>query len=101
MSTASLPFVWIIVGGVSALDMYLAIKFSESLNIMETNALGRWLMECDGGSVALFMSLKLAGTMFVLGTITVMHAWRIRLASFIGWAVAIYQMGLACFLCAG
>jgi hypothetical protein len=54
----SLCFWWIFL--VSMLDHYLTIKLQESILVDEINPLGIFLIKLDGGSVALFMTLKMA-----------------------------------------
>ena len=58
---------WLAIGFISAYDTYLGIKFKSSLYLMEENPIGRWLITLDNKDVALFMGLKFAGTVLVLG----------------------------------
>jgi|TARA_Y100000593_G_C4306862_1_gene336186 hypothetical protein len=51
-------FIWILL--VSLLDHYLTIKLQDSILQFEWNPLGVFLIEADRGSVALFMTLKMA-----------------------------------------
>ena len=50
-------FLWVLL--VSMIDHYLTIKFQQEIIASERNPLGRWLIGADGGSVALFMTLKM------------------------------------------
>tara|TARA_R100001244_G_scaffold125623_2_gene95627 strand:+ start:151 stop:465 length:315 start_codon:yes stop_codon:yes gene_type:complete len=51
-------FVWILL--ISLIDHYLTIKFQDNIVVSERNPIGVWLIQIDGGSVALFMTLKMA-----------------------------------------
>tara|TARA_R110000751_G_scaffold188007_2_gene294112 strand:+ start:865 stop:1182 length:318 start_codon:yes stop_codon:yes gene_type:complete len=51
-------FIWIL--AVSMVDHYLAIKLQSVMLDFEWNPLGVLLIEIDGGSVALFMTIKMA-----------------------------------------
>jgi len=54
----SVLFWWIFL--VSMVDHYLTIKLQETILTDEKNPLGVYLIHLDGGSVALFMTLKMA-----------------------------------------
>ena len=54
----SVLFWWIFL--VSMVDHYLTIKLQETILIEEKNPLGVFLIHIDDGSVALFMTLKMA-----------------------------------------
>lgn len=59
----SLCFWWIFL--VSMVDHYLTIKLQETILTSEKNPLGLWLIKLDGGSVALFMTLKMTFLWFI------------------------------------
>ena len=52
---------WYLVGFISAIDVYYAIKFSTSLPTMEENPLGKYLIRIAGGDISLFIGCKVAG----------------------------------------
>ena len=58
---------WYLIGFISAIDVYYAIKWRECLPELEENPIGRMLIEYDENDVSLFMGLKVAGTVLVLG----------------------------------
>lgn len=58
---------WYLVGFISAIDVYYAIKFSASLPTMEENPFGKYLIRIAGGDISLFIGCKVAGTVIVLG----------------------------------
>ena len=58
---------WYIIGFISAIDVYYAIKFSKTLPDMEQNPFGRYLIEITCGDISLFIGCKVAGTVIVLG----------------------------------
>lgn len=47
---------------VAAYDIYVSIQLQSVLYENELNPIGRWLIELNNGSVALFMAVKLFGT---------------------------------------
>ena len=58
---------WLTIGWISAVDVYYAIKFQKTLVLMEENPVGLHLIEISNGDISLFMGLKVAGTVLVLG----------------------------------
>ena len=58
---------WLIIGLVSAIDVFYAIKYQETLIVLEENPIGLHLIEISNGDISLFMGLKVAGTVLVLG----------------------------------
>jgi len=58
---------WLFIGFASAVDIYTSIKTQEYLIDLELNPVGRWLIQQDGGDIALFMGVKTAGTTLALG----------------------------------
>ena len=58
---------WLIIGLISAVDVYYAIKFQKTLESMEENPIGLHLIELSNGDISLFMGLKVSGTVLVLG----------------------------------
>lgn len=59
-------FLWI--WSVSMLDHYFTIKLSATINSEEQNPIGLWLLALDGGSPALFMTIKMI-CLWVIGAI--------------------------------
>lgn len=64
---------WLFVAAVSALDVYLSIKYQYRLVDEELNPLGRWLMALDGGSVGLFMACKFFGNVVALAMLQALY----------------------------
>ena len=58
---------WYLIGLISALDVYYAIKFQKMLLETEKNPAGIFLIEIANGDVSLFIGCKVAGTVIVLG----------------------------------
>jgi hypothetical protein len=58
---------WFIIGFVSAFDVFCAIKYQKTLLSLEENPLGRYLIRASNGDISLFMGLKVAGVVLVLG----------------------------------
>ena len=92
------------IGMVSAYDIYLTVKYFESLPMMELNPIGRWLMslengpECSLNQIAAFMASKFAGNFIALAVIALVAHWRYAAATAVALTVAVFQLGLLCFL---
>lgn len=103
----------LIIGGVSAFDSFLTIKYQESLAHLELNPCCRWIMGLqhpgqepfaqvvETDAMALFLGLKMAGTVGVMVTIQGLFMWRELMGLAVGVGVAICQLGLAGFLTLG
>ncbi len=83
---------------ISALDLYLIIRFQHVLIHEEKNALGIWLIRLDSGSVALFSAVKMFTTCLSL------MIWKKILISnhkcgfTIGFSLLAFQIFLFCWL---
>ncbi|WP_146373605.1 hypothetical protein [Symmachiella macrocystis] len=88
----------IIIGGVSAVDTYWTFKNQDFLYQYEQNPVGRWLMEQDGGDVALFMTFKMVGTLVVMCTIPLLYRFRAKWGITAGASVAGFQCLLFVYL---
>ena len=76
---------WVFIGMVAATDVYWSIITQEQLYDIELNPIGRYLINKADGDVALFMGLKVAGTVVVLGVLTLLYKYKKRWA----WACMI------------
>lgn len=83
---------------VSAYDIYVSIAHQNSLYDYELNPMGRWLIQADGGSVALFMSLKFAGTVLALFIMTGLYFIARRIAVLASASVGLLMVGLFLYL---
>jgi hypothetical protein len=92
------------IGFVSAYDIFLTIKYVESLPSLELNPVGRWMMSLDQGpacelnQIAAFITGKFAGNFLVLCIIELMAKWRHRAAAVVALSVASIQLLLFAFL---
>ncbi|MFN3192124.1 MAG: hypothetical protein ACE361_16550 [Aureliella sp.] len=97
----------LIIGFVSAYDIFLTIKYYESLPAMELNPIGRWLMQLDTGpnceldQIACFITSKFAGNFITLATLEFLSSWKRSIAIVVGVAVACAQLILLFFLIFG
>ena len=82
MKNFTYGILWVFVGLVAATDVYWSIINQEQLYQIELNPLGRFILKVSSGDVAPFMGLKVAGTVIVLGALTMLYnykrqwAWR-------------------------
>ena len=67
---------WLAIGIISAIDVYWAVANQNVLMQSEENPIGRYLIEKDNGSIALFMCMKVIGTVLVLGTLISLYHWK-------------------------
>jgi len=89
---------WMIVGAVSCYDAYLIQRYQFSIQVLEENPIGRWLLEVGQGEVLLFVRAKLAGTLVVLTVLAWLYRhWR-RIAHPTAIALATFQLGLLVYL---
>lgn len=86
------------IGWVAAIDTYWSIKLQDILVQTEQNPIGVWLIHKDEGSVALFMGLKFAGVVMVLGCLVFLHSFNRRLANVIISGVWFFQVVLLWYL---
>jgi len=67
---------WLAVGLISAIDLYWAVKNQHIMLQNEKNPVGRYLIGLDDGSVALFMGVKMAGTILALGVLIFLYHYK-------------------------
>ena len=102
--TAVMLVMWGVIATVSTYDCYLTVKYHKSLKEMENNPVGRWIMDLDRGvdvqaeGLALFLGLKVAGTLIVVFSLqAIERLWR-RWSVTITSAIASLQMMLGVWL---
>jgi hypothetical protein len=97
----------LIIGVVSAYDIFLTIKYVESLPMMELNPIGRWLMmldnqtTCQLSQIAAFIASKFAGNFLALCVIELLASWKPRMSTAVALSVALIQLWLLHFLVFG
>ena len=67
---------WLAIGFISAIDLYWAVKNQHVMLENEENPVGRYLIRLDDGSVALFMGVKMAGTILSLGVLVFLYHYK-------------------------
>jgi hypothetical protein len=89
---------------VSAYDLYLTVKYFESLPQMEQNLIGRWLLQFDNGPVsglqqaAAFITAKFTGNVIVMVVLEALAFYRFRLVGVVAASVAFAQVILGLYL---
>jgi hypothetical protein len=84
---------------VSAIDIYWLIKNDHIISVTEQNPLGVWLINKDGGDVALFAMVKMLTNFFVIGVlVTLFKRWNRTKAVFITSVIACLQLTLLSYL---
>ena len=67
---------WMAIGFIFAIDLYWAVKNQQTMLYNEENPIVRYLIGLDDGSVALFMGIKMAGTILALGFLIFLYHYR-------------------------
>jgi hypothetical protein len=93
-----IPTAWIFIALVASIDVYFAIKLQNELYNNELNPVGKWLMDMDGGDVALFMALKFLGTLIVLSCYPIISHFSVKWAHRYILIAALLQFLLLIFL---
>ena len=84
---------WLAIGLISAIDLYWCVKTQHIMLENEQNPIGHYLIVKDGGDVALFMGVKMAGTILALVTLIFLYHYK----KFYAW-VSIISITMAQFL---
>lgn len=92
------PILLSLISAVSIYDTILIVVFSESIEVMEENPVGIWLLTVGNGNIWLFVRAKLAGTLIVLTTLKWMHHRRSNKTLPVTSSIAAYQTGLFTYL---
>lgn len=103
----TVPLCSLLIGFVSAYDSYLTVMYVDSLQGLELNPVGRYMMGLDDPlrgdtpQIAVFLGCKFAGTIFVLFVLQVLWIWHKKFSSMVALKVAFAQTLLACMLLFG
>ena len=90
----------LVIGFVSAYDIFLTVKYVEFLPSMELNPVGRVLMNLDSGpscrldQIAGFIALKFCGNFATLVTIELLSYWKRRVAVLVALGITAFQLAL-------
>ena len=98
-----------IVAIVAVYDIIMTVMYAESLQHMEKNPVGRWLMGLHNLShsfgetpdLSFFLAMKILGTMLVLATMFLLIRWRARIGNPVSIGVSSFQIFLASYLTFG
>ena len=91
---------WLAIGIISSIDLYWAVKNQHIMLYNEQNPIGRYLIRQDDGDVALFMGVKMAGTILALGVLIVLYhhkrlyAWLSITSLTVAQFLLLYYLGL-------
>lgn len=90
---------WFFISFVEVYDIYLSLKYQDTLYENELNPIGKFLIDLDGGDVALFMTAKVAGIIMLITAIPLLLffkkkrlAWTFLLLAFTS------KLAVLCFL---
>ncbi|MEI7699559.1 MAG: hypothetical protein WCK86_07180 [Planctomycetia bacterium] len=94
------PFFQVLIAAVAFYDSYLTMRFRDVMLYTEENPLGRWLIQSCDGSVAVFLQMKLAGTLLVMLMLFWMRVRQSRMTLPVSGSIASWQCGLLVYLTA-
>ncbi len=86
------------IGLVSAYDAHLVRVYSSFILDIERNPICAILIRCDPEHLTYFVVAKATGTILVLIALTMLFAWRRRLALPVVTGVTVFQLGLLVYL---
>jgi hypothetical protein len=86
------------IAAVSMYDVYWSFKVQDVLIEYEQNPIGTWLINLDNGDIALFMTIKMMGTMVVILAIPGLYFFRRCWGLICCTAVGTFQALLLCYL---
>lgn len=89
-----LTILWIFIACTCAIDVYFSVRLAKSLPEMEMNPIGRWLLRLDGGSAALFMSVKWLTNLLMLLILILSHRSNPRFCTIATYVIAGFQAAL-------
>ena len=88
-------FIWVLL--VSMLDHYLTIKLESTILGEEKNPIGLSLIKANGGSVALFMTIKMLFLWMIAGILLILYQFKKRMAYAGVIALGIVQLWLVSY----
>jgi len=92
------PILLSLIAAVSIFDTLLIVRFRETIDVMEENPIGIWLLKVAAGEVEVFVRAKIAGTLIVLSVLTFMRIRRSRKAFPVTTSIAAYQTSLLTYI---
>jgi hypothetical protein len=93
-----IPF-WLamlVIASISAFDSYMSILAGADLGPRELNPMAKYLINLDGGRVALMVGCKTFGTSLALLLCASMRHARYKHMSVVIWALILVQIGVLC-----
>ena len=95
-----------IVAIVAVYDTIMTVMYAASLQFMEVNPVGRWLMGLhnlnhwygETPDLSFFLTMKVLGTVLVLATMYFLIRWRARIGNPVSIGVSSFQIFLAFYL---
>ena len=98
-----------IVAIVAVYDTIMTVIYAASLQFMEMNPIGRWLMGLhklnhsfgETPDLSYFLTMKVLGTMTVLTVMYLLIRWRARIGNPVSIGVSSFQIALAFYLTFG
>lgn len=93
-----LLLMFFIIGSVSIYDSYWTFKNADHMFIEEQNPVGKFLIDVDDNSVALFMTCKMLSTVIVIYILGYLYHHKKELGFIIATSVAFFQLVLFIYL---
>jgi hypothetical protein len=92
------PGLWLIITGVSTIDMYLTVRYRDDLFYGELNPMARLLLQIDNWDPSLLIGAKFLGSVLVLAFLMLLYQQNRRVGLIVSGALASFQLVLLMFL---
>jgi hypothetical protein len=92
------PGMWLIIAGVSTIDMYLTVRYRDELFYGELNPMARVLLQIENWDPSLLVGAKFLGSVLVLAFLMLLNARNRRVGLIVAGALTSFQLVLLAFL---
>ena len=86
----------VLVAGISSFDSYMSARTGFDLGPVELNPMAKYLIDLDGGGIALLVGFKTFGTALVLLICTGLRDRKYKNLGVVVWALIAVQIAVLC-----
>lgn len=98
LKTNIFAFCWLMIGIISAYDVFWVVQNQECLIYCEQNPFGLWILQASDGNVSYFVAIKMICTILVLGVLSYIWHYFPRFAMKIIVPIFFFQVILFVYL---
>jgi hypothetical protein len=98
LRTRSFMAVWLFIIAVSVYDGFCVIAARSTIQSVERNPIGRWLIKANSGDIWLLLAAKTIGTVIAASLLLWLHSIRPHIGWIVCVSVAGIQLLLLCWL---